>query len=282
MITTQLITGNALTELKTIPDKYVDCCVTSPPYFGLRDYECEGQIGNESTPDEYVQNLAAVFTEIKRILKDYGTLWLNIGDSYTQSGKGYDYDPKRTPKLRPTRINSGKHWGLGGKQLFMIPFRAAAALQQTGWILRQDIIWVKPNPMPEPVKDRCTRSHEYIFLFTKEKKYYYDYKALQEQATSNKSDTRNMRDVWTIYPDTTKDKEHYAVFPEELARRCILAGCPENGTVIDPFAGSGTTLYVAQKYERNSIGIELNTDYVINIRKRLKTITSLFFPSTIK
>jgi DNA modification methylase len=246
----------------------------------LRDYGVENQIGNESSPDEYISNLVSIFNEIKRILKNSGTLWLNIGDSYTQSGKGYDYDPKRTPKLRPTRVNSSKHWGLGGKQLLCIPFRLAFALQGNGWILRQDIIWVKPNPMPEPVKDRCTKAHEYIFLFAKNKNYYYDYDSMQEPATyagrkrgdsfkryeqtgenlAKNYETRNMRDVWTITPERNIT-EHYAVFPKELARRCIIAGCPENGTVIDPFAGSGTTCYVAKNCMRSSIGIELNPKY---------------------
>jgi DNA modification methylase len=254
----------------------------------LRDYGCDNQIGSEPSPDEYVNNLVAIFTEIKRILKKNGTLWLNIGDSYTQSGKGYDYDPKRTPKMRPTRINSGKHWGLGGKQLLCIPFRVAMALQGIGWILRQDIIWFKPNPMPEPVKDRCTKSHEYIFLFSKNKNYYYNHESMKEPATyagrkrgksinryeqtgvnlSQNYETRNMRDVWAISPERNITG-HYAVFPKELARRCIIAGCPENGTVIDPFAGSGTTCYIAQKCMRNSIGIELNPLYAANAIKRI-------------
>lgn len=292
----KIIIGDALTELKKIPDVTVDCCITSPPYFGLRDYGIDGQIGNEPEPQIYIDNLTKIFNEIKRILKDTGTLWLNIGDSYTQSGKGYDYDPKRTPKMRPTRINSGKHWGYGAKQLLGIPWRVAFSLQNNNWKLRQDIIWNKPNPMPEPVKDRCTKAHEYIFLFTKSTNYYYDFESAREPATyaghsrgGSKNrygqnngnlnyknyETRNMRDVWTIQPDVSKNKIHFATFPQELVRRCFLAGCPKNGTVLDPFAGSGTTLVVAKQYSRNAIGIEINPEYAEFAEQRVKTFSPI-------
>lgn len=277
----KIICGDALEKLRSLPNESVYCCVTSPPYFGLRDYEVAGQLGNEETPSQYVMNIVAVFREVQRVLKNDGTLWLNLGDTYTQSGKGYDYDPKRTPKMRPTRVNSGKHWGYGPKQLLGIPWRVALCLQESGWILRQEIIWHKPNPMPESVKDRCTRAHESVFLLAKQPNYYYDFSAMQEPAVcagqsrggsknrynENKGlfpkvyNTRNMRSVWSIKPDVCRDKKHFATFPEELARRCILAGCPENETVLDPFLGSGTTAVVAIKNKRKCIGIELNPDY---------------------
>jgi DNA modification methylase len=284
--------GDTLEITKRLSTESIDCCITSPPYFGLRDYEVDYQIGNEENPNQYIENLTCVFNEVKRVLKKTGTLWLNIGDSYTQSGKGYDYDPKRTPRMRTTKVNSGKHWGLGGKQLLGIPWRLAFSLQNNGWILRQDIIWHKPNPMPEPVKDRCTKAHEYIFLFVKNKKYYYNYESMLEPAAyagqtrggskkryeqnngnlnQKNYSVRNTRDVWTIQPDVSRNKIHFATFPKELVRRCIVAGCPNGGMVLDPFVGSGTTLIVAKKLGMNGIGIEINPQYAHYARKQIET-----------
>ncbi len=288
----KIINADALDAFSEIASESIDCCVTSPPYFGLRDYGVDGQIGNEKSPQEYVEKLVAVFAEIHRVLRNDGTLWLNLGDSYTQSGKGYEYDPKRKeiPKMRPSRSNHDNHWGLGPKQLVGIPWRVAFALQDFGWRLRQEIIWHKPNPMPESVKDRCTKAHEQIFLFSKNTKYYYNFAEMQEPATyagqlrgrgknryhdqaglqAKVYDTRNMRSVWTIRPDVSKNKSHKATFPVELPRRCIVAGCPQGGIVLDPFFGNGTTGLAAIQNDRRFIGIEINADYVAVAAARIE------------
>lgn len=268
----RLLQGNSINKLKELPDQSVQCVITSPPYFGLRNYNEEEQIGLEESPEEYVKKITEVFTEIFRVLKDDGTLWLNLGDSYFN--------------------NNGKK----AKNLIGIPWRVAFALQENGWCLRQDIIWNKPNPMPESVKDRCTKSHEYIFLLTKNKKYYYDAESIYENkdiiysfhgSTTSKSGAngdrndggrakipnkiggKNKRSVWTV--QTTYSKEfHFAVFPEQLIEPCVLAGTKEGDTILDPFNGSGTTGVVALKNNRNYIGIELNKEYLEISEKRLK------------
>lgn len=292
-----LLCGDAVEQLKTLPDQSVHCCVTSPPYFGLRCYGVDGQIGNEPIPEEYVANLVAVFAEVHRVLRDDGTLWLNLGDSYTGSGRGFDCDPKRNPDMCKETPNPKKHWGYGPKQLLGIPWRVAFALQSYDWRLRQDLIWHKPNPMPESVKDRCTKAHEYLFLFAKQPRYYFDSEAMKEPAVyagqsrggsrnryeqnsgnlnSKKYDTRNKRSVWTVKPDTST-KAHFATFPEELITPCILAGCPEGGTVLDPFLGSGTTAIVALKHDRSCIGIDLNPKYVKIARERVESVAKTLF-----
>lgn len=299
----QIIIGDCLESLRAMPACSIDCCVTSPPYFGLRDYGMDGQLGLEPTPDEFVSALIDVFREVRRALSDEGTLWLNLGDSY---GKA--------------------------KQLMGIPWRVAFALQADGWYLRQDIIWSKPNPMPESVRDRCTKAHEYIFLLSKGPRYYYDHEAIKEpvaassiarlaqnvagQAGSHRVpgktngpmkavralrdsfkregskreqvlpgqragthrpnraessyslDMRNKRSVWTV---TTKPFKgaHFATFPPDLIEPCVLAGCPPDGTVIDPFGGAGTTSVVAEKTGRNSILCELNPDYAALAQTRI-------------
>jgi len=278
--------GDALEVLKTLQDESINCCVTSPPYWGLRDYGVKGQLGLEDTPEEYVEKLVAVFREVKRVLRDDGTCWLNLGDTYATGTRA-----ARKPSTGvlahhtaqdTTRVGTPK--GLKTKDLVGIPWRVAFALQADGWYLRQDIIWHKPNPMPESVTDRCTKSHEYIFLLTKSVKYWYDHEAIKEPAkwerwgdqTENKThtgtaghlggkkkselpikDTKNKRSVWTV---ATKpySEAHFATFPPDLIRPCILAGCPRNGTVIDPFGGSGTTAQVSEEEGRNSVMIELN------------------------
>ena len=332
----KVLLGDCLEVLKTLPDESVNCCVTSPPYYGLRDYgtgtwvggdpncphrrlnKCkpdhtatghaqeelignvgdaiyktvcplcgavrvDKQIGLEETPEMYIDKLTAVFHEVKRVLKDDGTLWLNIGDSYC----GVD--------------NIGT--GLKNKDLIGIPWMLAFALRNDGWYLRQDIIWHKPNPMPESVKDRCTKSHEYIFLLSKQPHYYFDYQAIQEESkyggvdnrtdkgriayegkrTSSPipnlaqqsfvsiTDKRNKRDVWSVTVKSVREA-HFATFPEELITPCILAGCPTGGTVLDPFFGSGTTGRVATKYNREYIGIELNPEYVEISNKRTDNV----------
>lgn len=300
----KIIIGNALSDLKYIDSESVNCCVTSPPYFGLRDYGVDGQIGLEYSIEEYINKLLIVFREIKRILRSDGTLWLNIADSYAGSGKGRKSDGEFSEKAenfqKTGQINSKLLYTaktLKRKNLMGIPWRLALALQDDGWYLRQDIIWYKPNCMPESVKDRCTRSHEYIFLLSKSSQYYYDYEAIKEPCnagrrkgnrktfrgngvytnnqsfynsckTSNnsignaKNDTglRNRRDVWSI---ATKgyNGAHFATFPPELIKPCISAGCPADGIVFDPFFGSGTTGAVARQLGRNFIGMELNPEY---------------------
>lgn len=314
-----ILIGDCLEQLKQLPDESIDCCVTSPPYFGLRDYGDDRQIGLEESPEEYIQRLVSVFREVYRVLKKEGTLWVNIGDTYN-SYKGNknanNFDSLYVGHCnRPARR---AHFGLEDKSLKLkdligIPWLLAFALRADGWYLRQDIIWNKPNCMPESVKDRCTRSHEYIFLLSKSPRYYFDYEAIQTIAkeeirkTDNpqfvggrkrgsliqvpgdpnhrKSTTRNYtpsgkankRSVWTISTQRYKDA-HFAMFPEKLARECILAGCPAEGLVLDPFLGGGTTAAVAKKLGRNYIGIELNPDYASIAANRLESIPIPLFP----
>jgi len=285
-----ILQGDCVDVMKGMDEKSVNCCVTSPPYWGLRDYGCEGQIGLESTPEAYVENMVAVFREVRRVLKDDGTVWLNLGDSYCGGGTGGHIDHKASVKEKANAVN--KAVGLKPKDLVGIPWRVAFALQADGWYLRQDIIWSKPNPMPESVTDRCTKAHEYIFLLSKSAKYWYDADAIKEPAAepdrvrgdsigdtqrklvdrpvdrvAEQSLTRNKRSVWTV---TTKPYKHahFATFPPALIRPCVLAGCPQKGTVLDPFGGSGTTGAVAEEEGRNSVLIELNPEYIELANKR--------------
>ena len=365
----KILLGDCLDVLKTLPDESVDCCVTSPPYYGLRDYgtgtwvggdpncphfrtshfsaknktghknllEMKGvadsiykkvcplcgavredkQIGLEETPEMYIEKLTAVFHEVKRVLKDDGTLWLNIGDSYWGSGsRGFDFTDKFTDASEIQKGSKGTtdlsnipklvgntDTGLKNKDLVGIPWMLAFALRGDGWYLRQDIIWHKPNPMPESGKDRCTKSHEYIFLLSKKPHYYFDYESIQEDAIHKDDrraglghidyegkrtkeavkehllpksfvqivDKRNKRDVWSVTVKSVREA-HFATFPEELITPCILAGCPTGGTVLDPFFGSGTTGRVATKYNREYIGIELNPEYVEISNKRTDNV----------
>jgi DNA modification methylase len=313
----KILVGDCRETLKTLEAEIVHCCVTSPPYFGLRDYGHDGQIGLEQTPEAYAAELVQVFREVRRVLRDDGVLFLNLGDSYAsnpasggeQSSKMTGGEHKRTPASGYKRPP-----GLKPKDLIGIPWRVAFALQADGWYLRQDIIWHKPNPMPESVRDRCTKAHEYIFMLTKSARYYYDSDAVAEpvsdstiarvsqptleqqigssrvpgktngnmKAVIKKQDghglrhagfngryfgqddakpTRNRRSVWTV---TTKPYKgaHFATFPPDLIRPCILAGCPHGGTVLDPFGGSGTTGMVAMEEGRSAILCELNPEYV--------------------
>ena len=349
----KILQGDCLEVLKTLPDKSVDMCVTSPPYYGLRDYgtgewvggdpncphrrlskqsdktitghaqdELKGnvgdaiyktvcplcgavrvdrQIGLEESPEEYIDKLVRVFREVKRVLKDEGTLWLNIGDSYWGSGsRGFDFTDrlsdrsllqqgsKGTIDLHNLPKLVGNANGYKNKDMIGIPWMLAFALRADGWYLRQDIIWHKPNPMPESVKDRFTKSHEYVFLLSKKPKYYFDHEAVQEEAIwkddrrcgqghieyggkREKTDKyiqrsfvgitekRNKRDVWSITTKAVKEA-HFATFPEKLVEPCILAGSPVGGAVLDPFFGSGTTGIVANRLNRSYIGIELNEE----------------------
>lgn len=273
----KVIQGDCLSSLKKMQDQSVDCCITSPPYWQLRDYGVEGQLGMESTPKEFVDTLVEIFEEVKRVLKDDGTLWLNLGDSYVGGGRGQDYcKPDAVQQkyidagvkyCKPT----GKIEGLKPKDLVGIPFRVALALQDNGWWLRQDIIWHKPNPMPESVTDRCTKSHEYLFLLSKSQKYYYDYEAIKEKSVCQNNTMRNRRSVWTI-PNKRYKGSHFATFPTKLVEPCVLAGCREGGTVLDIFGGSGTVAEVALQHNRNAILCELNPEYVDLIHERMKNV----------
>ena len=313
--------GNSLEVLKEMDSESVQCCVTSPPYWGLRDYGVEGQLGLEKTPDEYVEKVVEIFHEVNRVLKKDATLWLNLGDSYAGSwgnsgnrpeldGKGGTQRKKSADyfkcggwdERRDRPASSHKLPGLKPKDLVGIPWRVAFALQADGWYLRSDIIWAKPNPMPESVTDRPTKSHEYIFLMSKAQKYYYDAEAIKEDFVDDRMGNpngggqyavdafellgtqkglakgkwnedgqisgRNKRSVWTVTTKPYKEA-HFATYPEKLCATPIKAGCPENGIVLDPFFGAGTTGLVARNLNRDYIGIELNEEYIKIAEKRL-------------
>lgn len=277
--------GDALAVLRELPAESAHCCVTSPPYWGLRDYGVNGQIGLEGTPEEYVDRLVEIFREVRRVLRDDGTLWLNLGDSYANTsagagGLGKQWSNHGTVQMRGIMKDIPR--GLKPKDLVGVPWRVAFALQADGWYLRSDIIWAKPNPMPESVTDRPTKAHEYLFLLAKSDQYYYDADAITEvaitevnapfagrQGTSEyharsggigTNGVRNRRSVWTVatrpFPDA-----HFATFPPKLIEPCILAGSPVDGVVLDPFAGAATTLVTAYQHGRRAIGIELSRDY---------------------
>jgi DNA modification methylase len=307
----KVLVGDAREKLATLPERSVQTVVTSPPYWGLRDYGHDGQIGLEQTPDEFIEQLCQVFDEVWRVLKDYGTIWVNLGDSYSAMR-----DSKAVPDtLRNgdgTRVEGAanrnpanlRKAGLKHKDLVGIPWRFAFAMQARGWYLRQDIIWAKPNPMPESVADRCTKSHEYIFLMSKNPKYYYDNESIKEDALTEptvrdknaegyqadyaKGDRfsegarvygadgkRNKRDVWTVNVKPYKEA-HFATYPPELVKPCILAGTKEGDIVLDPFSGSGTTGEVALQHNRNYIGLELNPQYANLSEKRLTNAIGMF------
>lgn len=356
----QIINSDCIEGMRKLADNSVDCCVTSPPYFGLRDYGHADQIGLEETPDLYVQKMVEVFSEVKRVLKKDGTLWLNLGDSYSGSwgnyggqnrGNGTQREVKNgskahqksydgLEKFRPATANNLP--GIKPKDLIGIPWLVAFALRSSGWYLRQDIIWHKPNPMPESVTDRCTKSHEYIFLLSKSAKYYYDNESIKQLMADssfsrlnqnvedqqgynrvpgktngamkavgtyvggkkhknmefdgqkpntfhstrnangyewqNEDGKANKRSVWTV---TTKpfSEAHFATFPEDLIVDCIKAGCPENGIVLDPFMGAGTTALVAAKLNRKYVGFEINPEYIKIAEKRLRNELGMFAPN---
>lgn len=289
--------GDAGTVLATLPDESVDCIVTSPPYFGLRDYGVDGQIGAEPSPAEFVAAMVAVFREARRVLADDGTLWLNLGDSYSSGARtSYADTGKASGRIGTTRQPSS----LPGKNLLGIPWRVAFALQDDGWILRNDIIWAKPNGMPESVNDRLASKHEHLFLLTKSRSYWFDLNPIRE-AHAETSISRSGRnrfaedrsqvgvgapntvdpqraihaggknpgDVWSV-PTQPFAGAHFATMPPALAERCIKAGCKPHGTVLDPFSGSGTTGYAAAKHDRRYVGIDLNAEYLdLSLRTRL-------------
>lgn len=265
-----IIVGDALTALKQLPDEIAQTCVTSPPYWGLRDYGIQDQIGVEMDVYEYLDKLVKVFREVKRVLKPDGTFWLNIGDGYTSGGRTYRAPDRKTDNgqvVRGLPFRPPTPAGLKPKDLLGLPWRLAFLLQDDGWYLRADIIWFKPNILPESVKDRPTIAHEYIFLLTKNEHYHYDYQAILEPTTSGQG-LRNKRSVWTVntepYPEA-----HFATFPPALILPCILAGSKPGDFVLDPFLGSGTTGLAALQQKRNFIGIELNPEYCALAEKRL-------------
>lgn len=298
-----LLVGDCTGSLRQLSSGSVHTCVTSPPYFGLRDYGHEGQIGLEETPAQFVAKLIEVFAEVHRVLRDDGTLWLNLGDSYARTG-GTDRKVSESAKVGSTRNTLAQMTdrkqkapdGLKDKDLIGIPWRVAFALQDFGWYLRQEIIWNKPNPMPESVTDRCTKAHEHIFLLSKSPRYYFDHEAVKEPAVGGQTgraasfkregskraqvipgqsagthradrddvayngETRNRRSVWTV-PTRAFKGAHFATFPEQLIEPCILAGAPADGVVLDPFMGAGTTAVVAERLGRQWVGCELNPTY---------------------
>jgi site-specific DNA-methyltransferase (adenine-specific) len=320
----KIIVGDNRVTLKTLPANSVQTVITSPPYWGLRDYgtanwiggdegcdhstarsrgddiqvgdkqgtskgsrpnpnwscNCgavreDNQIGLEVSPEEYVEQLCLVFDEVWRVLKDDGTLWLNLGDTYVGSGsKGSLVDPKQPEGRNGQQVAlNSKVAGLKPKDLIGIPWRVALALQARGWYLRQDIIWAKPNPMPEPVTDRCTKSHEYLFLLSKSPKYFFDSEAMKEDAVDG--ETRNKRDVWVVTPSRYKEA-HFATYPPELILPCVLAATKPNDLILDPFSGSGTTGQVAMEQGRNYLGLELNPEYAEMSYNRLTDACGLF------
>lgn len=338
----RILRGHVLDRLRELPDESVHCCVTSPPYYGLRDYGVPGQLGLEPTLQEYLDNMVAVFREVRRVLRSDGTLWLNIGDSYA-ANRGYQVphgDIRGSEAARDAGAIGGRGMkaatdGFKPKDLMGVPWRLAFALQADGWYLRSEIIWHKKSCMPESVRDRPTKSHEHIFLLAKSESYYYDQVAASEPVTGdpeaarnewNTKDyeipgqkpqkrttrtsgknstqpkqyshhrivenvararesgadhdnpfgsTRNWRDVWSLGPEPFKEA-HFATFPTEIPRRAIVAGCPVGGTVLDPFLGSGTTALVADRLQRDCIGIELNPAYADMAERRIRADSPLF------
>lgn len=341
-MTVRILVGDCIRRLQELPEASVHCVVTSPPYWGLRDYGHQGQIGLEATWQEYIEHIVAVFREARRVLRNDGTLWLNLGDCYaTGAGKVGDAPGGGAQGERWRGGNEGKHGrvgpqtqanrmpqeGLKPKDLAGMPWRVAFALQADGWYLRSDIIWHKPNPMPESVTDRPTKSHEYLFLLSKSERYYYDADAIKEpvewepqhrnvdsisksfvpgaarhtglhKRSGNKArrpaaergvpvadndstngavagsvpwhgTTRNKRTVWTV-PTRPFSGAHFATFPPDLIEPCILAGCPEGGTVLDPFGGAGTTGLVAARHHRSAILIEINPEYAAMAVRRIE------------
>lgn len=312
METDRILCGDALEMLRTLPDNSVHCCVTSPPYYALRDYGVDGQIGREDTPAQYVARLTDVFSEVRRVLRPSGTLWLNIADTYAGKGnQGDSVDPKYpNGRTGQTVAINRRAEGCKAKDMIGIPWMLAFALRDSGWYLRSDIIWMKANPMPESCKDRPSRCYEHVFLLTKSRSYYYDAAAIAEpvaestpmrmrrkfgknkysagipgQAHQHLNDyrpngyaeediplLRNKRDVWQINSVPYKGA-HFAAYPPKLVETCLLAGCPQDGIVLDPFLGSGTTAAVAKQMGRHYIGIELNPDYCELAKQRIGGVT---------
>lgn len=263
----EILLGDSREVLRSLPANHFQTVVTSPPYWGLRDYGIGGQIGAELDMRDYIKDLVAVFREVRRVLKDDGTFWLNIGDSYTSGGRTWRDEDKKN-QGRGMSYRAPTPGGLKSKDLIGIPWRLAFALQDDGWYLRTDIIWNKPNCQPESVRDRPTRSHEFVFLFSKNEKYYYDHEAIKEPAVDVKQKSKNRRTVWNIMTEPYRGA-HFATYPRELARLCVLAGSRPGDRVLDPFFGSGTTGVVCNDAGRICTGVELNEEYAQLARERL-------------
>lgn len=252
--------------LTRLPDDVVQTSVTSPPYWSLRDYHIDGQIGLEASVEDYIANLVAIFAEVRRVTREDGTLWLNIGDSYTSGGRTWRAPDKKNP-IRAMDIRPPTPAGLKPKDLIGIPWRLAFALQAAGWYLRADLVWHKPNCQPESVKDRPTRSHEYIFLFSKTERYLYRHNS--ERGPND----RNLRTVWSINTQPYKEA-HFATFPPALVEPCISLSSHPGDIVLDPFIGSGTTGVTAMAMNRRFVGVELNPEYVQIAQRRLRRVTT--------
>lgn len=265
----RIIIGDTRARLAKLPAGMFHCCVTSPPYWGLRDYGYEDQIGAETTIEDYIASLVEVFRGVRRALRDDGTLWLNLGDSYTSGNRTWRDSDKKNP-ARGMSYRAPTPRGLKPKDLIGIPWRIAFALQADGWFLRSDIIWYKPNCQPESVKDRPTQAHEYLFLLTKSQDYYYDSESVRERTRDLKG-TRNRRTVWEINTEPYSGA-HFAVFPRSLVRPCVLAGSPKGGAVLDPFFGSGTAGVVCLEEGRRCLGIELKSEYAALAKERLRDV----------
>jgi DNA modification methylase len=309
----QIHCGDAAEVLRRLPADSVDCIVTSPPYYGLRNYGVDGQIGLETSPEQFIARLLDVFRECRRVLRATGTMWVVVGDSYAGSGRGKGDRNRKGNKVqhhagfvgdlfdKPYRVEGCKN-----KDLIGIPWMLAFALRADGWYLRQDVIWHKPNPMPESIRDRCTKAHEYVFLFSKSPRYYFNRAAMQEPAqydgrkklvraasrkysqsivssqpvqtihhggnryNVNAGFVRNKRSVWSV-PTHPFKGAHFATFPPDLITPCVLAGCPEGGIVLAPFMGAGTTAIVARSLGRSYVGVELNPDYIRIAEERLRS-----------
>jgi DNA modification methylase len=266
---TRIIRGDVRKELLKLPDNSVQCVVTSPPYWGVRDYGVAGQIGAEPVLQDYVNTLVEVFREVRRVLRPDGTFWLNIANTYSSGGRTWRDDDAKN-KGRGMSYRPPTPEGLKPKDLIGVAWMVAMGLQLDGWYLRNDIIWQKPNCQPESVKDRLTVSHEYLFMFSKEERYWFDQEAIREPRKDG-TGFKNRRSVWSINTEAYAEA-HFAVFPTELVRLCILAGSGSGDTVLDPFFGAGTVGLVATELGRRCIGIELNEDYVVMARRRISAV----------
>lgn len=272
----EILLGDSRNVLPRLKAESVQCCVTSPPYWGLRDYDHSAQIGTESSPEEYVENLVGIFREVRRVLADDGTFWLNVGDGYARNGGTGNCGPNaqvgNTKKLIQKRnCTVPDCWGLKDRDLMGLPWRVAFALQADGWLLRSKITWVKKAPMPESVKNRPSNATEEVFLFSKTPNYYYDNQSVREETGAN------LKNYWLLGPDSS-GTPHPAVFPKELARRCILLGSRPGDLVIDPFSGSGTTGLAAAELNRKAVLIELNEEYVTHSKTRFDAVAQQALP----
>jgi site-specific DNA-methyltransferase (cytosine-N4-specific) len=269
-----MVLGDARHELPKLPDSTFQCCVTSPPYWGVRDYGVNGQIGAEPILTDYVNHLTSVFREVRRVLRPDGTLWLNIGNTYSSGGRTWRQEDSKN-RGRAMSYRPPTPEGLKPKDLIGVAWMVAMSLQQDGWYLRNDLIWSKPNCQPESVKDRITVSHEYVFLLTKSERYYFNQQAIAEPRKDG-AGFKNRRTVWNINTEPFPEA-HFAVFPPDLVRPCILAGTKSGDIVFDPFFGSGTVGQVALELGRRCVGVEMKSDYLEIAKRRVKGVQPALF-----